>query len=467
MYRPNSEGLTRGPLALRLNEDKDHPMHRRHFLSALSASLFGLSAAPFLPALAQEAGADKRRQRQCIVLWMTGGPAQTDTFDMKPGHANGGEFKESSTNVPGLKFSEHLPKLAQHADKLAIIRSMSTKEGDHGRGTYLLHTGHQPMGPVRYPSIGASLAHELGADSEVPHYVSVAPYRVFSPAAFGSGFLGPKFAPLTVGAQDSLNLAQQGANANTSYAELRVDDLALPMGVARGQQAGRLDLWRAVEDRFVATHRLPSPIAHQTVYDRAVKLMTSDVAKAFDLSQEDEKTRDAYGRGRFGQGCLMARRLIERGVAFVEVALGGADNNALGWDTHQNNFKMVKDLSGELDSGWSMLLADLAERGLLETTTILWMGEFGRTPNINMQGGRDHYPAAWTTVLAGGGVKGGQAYGKTGDDGMKVTDNAVDVGDLLATLCAAMGVKPDKQVVSDIGRPIAISEGKVIKEIVA
>lgn len=437
---------------------------RRHFLQALSGSLLGLSASGFLPALAQEA-ADPQRRRQCIVLWMTGGPSQLDTFDLKPGHANGGEFKEIATSVPGLKISEYLPKLAAQAKHLAIVRGMSTKEGDHGRGTYLLHTGHQPMGPVRYPSIGASLAHELGGkDSDVPHYLSIAPYRAFSPAAFGSGFLGPKFAPLTVAAQDNLQPAADSAAA-TTYADLRVDDLALPMGVEAAQQSGRLDLWRTLERRFLSQHKAASPIAHETVYERAVKLMSSDVARAFDLSQESEQTRDAYGRGRFGQGCLMARRLVERGVAFVEVSLGGVAGGGLGWDTHQNNFKLVKDLSTELDAAWSTLLTDLAERGLLETTTILWMGEFGRTPTINNMGGRDHYPAAWTTVLAGGGIRGGQAYGNTGVDGMKVTEKPVDVGDLLATLCKALGIAPDKQNISDIGRPIKLAEGVPVPEL--
>lgn len=439
---------------------------RRAFLRALGATAWGLSCAPFLPALASEAAATSTRKRQCILLWMTGGATQTDTFDMKPGHANGGEFKEAATNVPGLRFSEHLPKLAQHADKLAVIRSMSTKEGDHGRGTYLLHTGHQPMGPVRYPSIGASLAHELaGMNTDVPQYISIAPYRVFNPAAFGSGFLGPKYSPLTVGAQDSLQAVT--APDAAAYAELKVDDLALPPGVSAAQQAGRLDLWRAVESRFVENHRTASPIAHQTTYDRAVRLMSSKVARAFDLTKEDEKTRDAYGRSRFGQSCLMARRLIERDVAFVEVSLGGFGNGSVGWDTHQNNFKLVKDLSTELDLGWAQLMTDLQERGLLETTTIVWMSEFGRTPAINMQGGRDHYPAAWSTVLAGGGIRGGQAYGKTSDDGMRVEEHPVDVGDLLATLCRALGIKPDKQNLSDIGRPISIAEGKPIQDVLA
>jgi uncharacterized protein (DUF1501 family) len=298
----------------------------------------------------------------------------------------------------------------------------------------------------------------------VPHYVSIAPYRAFNPAAFGSGFLGPKFAPLTVGAQDTFEPAAQN-QVDASYAELRVDDLTLPRGVQPTQHSGRLDLWRTLERGFLAQHRLPSPLAHHTAYERAVSLMSSDVAKAFDLAGEKDATRDAYGRGRFGQGCLMARRLIESGVAFVEVALGAVGGNAIGWDTHTDNFAQVKRLSAELDAGFGTLLSDLAERGLLETTTILWMGEFGRTPTINAQGGRDHYPAAWSTILAGGGIRGGQAYGRTSDDGMRVEENPVDVGALLATLCAALGVDPDKQNLADIGRPIRIAEGRPIKDL--
>ena len=195
--------------------------------------------------------------------------------------------------------------------------------------------------------------------------------------------------------------------------------------------------------------------------------MSSGAAKAFDLSQEAASTRDAYGRGRFGQGCLMARRLIEAGVSFVEVTLGSVGNDIFGWDTHQNNFTQVKALSAELDNGWGTLMKELAERDLLESTTILWIGEFGRTPKINPQAGRDHFPAAWTCVFAGGGIKGGQAYGKTSDSGEEVTEGQVDVPDILATLCAAVGVDPETKNVSDQGRPVKLAEGKVIKEIVA
>jgi hypothetical protein len=396
---------------------------------------------------------------------MTGGPTQTDTFDMKPGHANGGEFKEIETTVPGLKWSEHLPGLAKFADQVAVVRSLSTKEGDHGRGTFLMRTGQQPRGPVRYPTIGSSLSKELAADPEsAVNFVSVAPYRAFNQAAFGPGFLGPRYAPLTVGATDNV---PANPGQPEEYAPLRVDDLAPPPRIKPAQFAGRVELWRGLQDRFLASHRSASPIAHDTIYRRALKLMDSGISQAFDLSQEPAEVRDAYGKGRFGQGCLMARRLIERGVPFVEVSLGAFESGNFGWDTHQNNFAAVKALSSELDAGWSTLMKDLSDRGLLQDTTILWIGEFGRTPKINDNAGRDHFPAAWTCVFAGGGIRGGQAHGKTRDDGTEVVDGKVDVGDVLATLCSALGVDPSSENISDQGRPIKIAEGAPIKDLLA
>jgi uncharacterized protein DUF1501 len=435
---------------------------RRSWLQA-SLGLVGAGACGWFPLLADELAADPRRRRHCILLWMTGGPTQTDTFDMKPGHANGGQFKEVETKVPGLRFSEHLPKLAAMSDRLAVVRSLSTKEGDHGRGTYVVRTGQKPLGPIQYPAIGSTLSKALGReDDAVPHYVSISPYRAFNQAAFSPGFLGPRYAALTVGATDGVQAQPQAAG---SYAELKVDDLT--PGVDKSQFAGRVDLWRTFESRFVARHRGPSPAAHQTVYERALKLMDSSAAKAFDLSEEPAKVRDAYGSGRFGQGCLMARRLIESGVSFVEVTLGSLSQNTFGWDTHQNNFTAVKSLSAELDAGWGTLMQELAERGLLDSTTILWIGEFGRTPMINPQGGRDHFPAAWSCVFAGGGIKGGQAYGKTSAGGEEVEEGKVDIPDILATLSTAVGVDPTTQNISEQGRPIKIAEGKAIREIVA
>ena len=195
--------------------------------------------------------------------------------------------------------------------------------------------------------------------------------------------------------------------------------------------------------------------------------MDSDVARAFDLSEEPDQVREAYGRGRFGQGCLMARRLIECGVSFVEVSLGSFGGNAIGWDTHTNNFPAVRGLSEQLDAGWATLMSELAERGLLESTTIIWMGEFGRTPRINQNAGRDHFPQAWTCALAGGGIQGGQAYGKTSADGTTVEENQVGVGDVLATLCTALGVDPEEENISGMGRPIMIADGTPIRDIVS
>jgi len=438
-------------------------LHRRQLLQWGGAACLGWSCTGWGPLLAQEIAQNAQRRRHCILLWMSGGPSQMDTFDMKPEHANGGEFKEIATRVPGLRISEHLPRLATQADKLALVRGLSTKEGDHGRGTFLMRTGQPPRGPVRYPTIGASLSKELGDDSELAlNFVSISPYRAFNQAAYGPGFLGPKYAPLTVGATDNLPL---NPGDMPQYADLRVDDLTRPTNVSQEQFNKRLQLWRLLQDGFLATHRTASPIAHDTVYRRALKLMDSNIAQAFDLTEEPEAAREAYGRGRFGQGCLIARRLIERGVAFVEVSLGSFDGGNLGWDTHQGNFPAVRQLSGELDAGWGTLMTELDERGLLEATTILWMGEFGRTPAINDNAGRDHFPAAWTCVFAGGGIKGGQASGKTSDDGTEVVDGKVSEGDVLATLCSAVGVDPATENISEQGRPIKIAEGQPIREI--
>lgn len=443
------------------------PFSRRGWLQALALGATGFAASSWLPAFARELAKDPRRKRRCILLWMTGGPSQMDTWDLKPGHKNGGEFKEIATSVPGLKISEHLPKLAAHANDLAILRGVTSKEGDHGRGTYLMHTGHAPMGTIQHPTLGASLSKELGDETnELPNFVSIAPYRAFNQQAFAPGFLGPKYAPLTVAATDQFQIMPPTPGAAApDYAALPVDDLAPPSAVA-ARQAARLELWRTFEAEFVAGHAIgPSPVAHQTVYERAVKLMNSEAAQAFDLSREPKELRDAYGRGRFGQGCLMARRLIERGVAFVELSLGTFGNGMIGWDTHGANFKQVKDLSAELDAGFGTLLTDLKQRGLLEETTILWMGEFGRTPTINPGGGRDHYPNAASAVLAGGGIAGGQAYGRTGDDGVEVVEGKTEVGDLLATLCTALGVPPTTQHISEMGRPLRIAEGEPIKAV--
>ena len=446
-----------------------HPvLSRRDWLRLSSAGVVGFSLSGWLETLANDAAGNKARQRSCILLWMNGGPSQMDTFDLKPDHPNGGTFKEIETSVPGIRISEHLPKLAKQMEHVALIRSMSTKEGDHSRATYLLRTGYLQQGPIRYPTLGSLVAKELGSDEvELPSFVSIAPYRFFNQAAYGSGFLGPQYAPLIVG-EGQLVVRQPGGQ-QPDYS-LKVEDLEIPKGVTTESADARLGLLKSLDDDFISRRTAAAAFSHRTAYERAVRLMRSEAAKAFNLADEPAVLRDAYGRNQFGQGCLLARRLVERGVPFVEVTLAGvANNQALGWDTHTNNFDGVRRLSDVLDPGWATLIDDLKSRGLLDTTLIVWMGEFGRTPKINQIGGRDHYPQAWTTVLAGGGVRGGQVIGRTSADGTTVEERPVSVADLLATTCLALGIDPKKQNMSDVGRPIRIvdKDAKAIEELLA
>jgi hypothetical protein len=439
-------------------------LSRRDWLRLSTVGVLGASMSGWLERLAADTATDPRRKRSCILLWMSGGPSQMDTFDLKPGHANGGPFKEIATSVPGIKIGEHLPKVAQHMKHMAVVRSMSTKEGDHNRATFYLRTGYLPQGPIQYPSIGSLVSKELGSDdSALPNFVSIAPYRFLSPGAFGSGFLGPQYAPLIVG--DSNGFFQ----GNNYEQALKVQDLQPPSDVGRAQAEARIDLMHAQANDFVSSRPGIPTMSHQAAYARAVRLMQTEAARAFDLHDEPGKVRDAYGRNLFGQGCLLARRLVERGVPFVEVNLGNTQEVPVGWDTHSQNFENVRKLCGILDPAWAALMSDLEQRGLLDSTLIVWMGEFGRTPQINPDKGRDHFPNAWSAVLAGGGIKGGQVIGKTSPDGMKVTERPVPVPDFLATVCRALGIDPEKQNPSNVGRPIRIVEktAQSIKEVLA
>jgi hypothetical protein len=381
---------------------------------------------------------------------------------MKPDSPNGGEFREVATNAPGVRFSEHLPKLGQHADKLAIVRSLNTKEGDHERGSYLMRTGHAPMGPSKHPAVGASLAKHLALESDaLPPYVSVAP-NAFSSRGRSSGFLGPKYAPLIVNSRGDVRspTAAQRTGEPVRFAELRMEGIDPPANISEQRMTRRVELWRSLQQSFLQSHPASSPLAHQSTYENALRVVHSGAATAFNLNEESVETRERYGRGVFGQGCLLARRLIESGVPFVEVSLNG-------WDTHANNFSTLKQLSAELDAGWATLMTELEERGLLASTTLLWMGEFGRTPKINNQTGRDHFPQAWSCVLAGGGIAGGQTYGRTSADGTKVEDSQVSATDVLATLCQALGVPPSTENISESGRPLKIVDGTPIRSLLS
>jgi hypothetical protein len=418
---------------------------RRDFLRFSLSGALGVSCSQWLLHLARAAG-QETSQKACILLWMSGGPSQTDTFDLKAGHPNGGPTKPISTSVPGIQISEYLPGLATRMQDLAIIRSLTSSEGDHQRGTQLMLTGYRPRNEgVTYPVLGSLLSKELGSpENELPNFVSISPFRL---SQLGSGFLGPQYAPLTVSGQSD----DPAARANLTIENLKPAD-----GVTSESLEQRFRLLKGLQNDFRERHAAESTDAHVANYDRAMRMVRTEAKSAFRLDQEPAELRDAYGRNRFGQGCLLARRLVERGVAFVEVTLSGTGNNQLGWDTHQDNAARVRELCEVLDPAWSTLLTDLRGRGLLDSTLVVWMGEFGRTPVINQNAGRDHFPIAWSTVLCGGGILGGQALGSTGVDGMAVTDRPVKVPELYATFCKTLGIDYTRENITPEGRPIAI-----------
>jgi hypothetical protein len=422
----------------------DSLFNRRDFLrlGAAGTSLTGLSG--WLNVLAAHADepAKAKKHKSCILLWMDGGPSHKDTFDLKPGSRDAGEFHPISTSVPGIQISEHFPKLATLMHHAALIRSMSTPEGAHPRAKYHLHTGYREgQGGLVYPSLGSLVAAELGnMESPVPNFVSIG-NRVY-----GSGFLGAKYQPL-----------------NVVDAARGVENLA-PI-VNKGQFDRRLGLLEQMEQGFFDRYNASAASDHKTTYERAVKLMRSKEVQAFDLSKEPASTQAKYGEGKFAEGCLLARRLVEVGIPFVEVTLNG-------WDTHQDNFDRVKKLSQTVDTPMSALITDLKARGLLDSTLVVWMGEFGRTPRINSRGnkpGRDHYPKAWSTVLVGGGIKGGQVIGKTDKEGATVAERPVSVLDFLASICTILGIDYNKRNEAPGGRPIRIVDkgANPIKELLA
>lgn len=419
---------------------------RRDLLKLTAAGVAAGSMSGWMGVLAARAAnattTNKAKAKNCILLWADGGPSHKDTLDLKPQSKGAGEFKAIQTSVPGIEISEHLPGIAKLMHHGAIIRGMSTAEGAHPRAKYNMHTGYREgQGGVIYPSIGSIVSQEIGRrDFPMPNFVSV------GNRSYGSGFLGPKYQPLII------NDPARG-----------VQDLA-PL-VAQKQFDNRVSLLQELEAAFYHDYQADSINDHKTTYARAVSMMQSKEAKAFDINLEKSETRAAYGTGKFAEGVLMARRLVETGVSFVEVSLGG-------WDTHQDNFEKVKNLSGQVDKAISALINDLKVRGMLESTLVIWMGEFGRTPNINNRGakpGRDHYPKAWSLLMMGGGVKAGQVYGRTDKEGATVEDGKTNAMDFLATVCEMMGIDHTKENETPTKRPVRIVDkaGKAIKSLIA
>lgn len=446
-------------------------LSRRRLQLLSGLSLLGCGSSGWLPQLAASvAGTGRKPPRSCILLWMSGGPSQLDTFDPKEGHKNGGPVKSIETRVPGLRIAESLPKVAGIAEHLAVIRSMSTKEGDHSRAAYNLRTGYAPAGPIQYPALGAFLGKELHReDSDLPAWISINPFQALNPAAWGPGFLGPSWSPLVVASEgpppmpaaadsDDTEGSTDGSASQPREIRFEVRNLRRPEAITGEQVQRRLALLSGFEQDFLSARPDLPGKSHVDSYARAVRMMNSAGIDAFALDQEAAAVRDAYGRTAFGQGCLLARRLVERGVPFVEVSLSSDERGGLGWDTHADNFESVKNLCGVLDPAWSALMADLQQRGLLESTLVVWMGEFGRTPQINENTGRDHWPASWSVVLGGAGIRGGQVYGATEADGVAIADKPLKVSGLMATIVRALGLDPETANPSNIGRPIPLAD---------
>src|SRR5713226_4743485 len=423
---------------------RETSMNRRDFLGAAAATGFAFAAdmtrlnVLSTPALAAEL---KSQQKRCILLWLAGGASQLETFDPKPGAATGGPFRAIQTAVPGIQISELMPKMAARMKHTAIIRSLNTKNGDHGGGAKLMMRGRKDEANVKFPDLGAVLAKELGrADSKVPDYVSfysATEGRDFAPGS--AGFLGARYAPMEL------------SKSNTPEYIHKLD------GISDMDHKERADLRDLLSKQFERGRTSSTLGSHNEAYQRVRGLMASE--KLFDIAQEPERVRDAYGKTQFGEQVLVARRLIEAGVPFVRVGRAW-------WDSHGQNFETHQEMVPELDHVMATLIDDLKDRGLLDDVMIVTLAEFGRTPNINASLGRDHFASAWSTSLTGAGIKGGVAYGKSDAAGNRVAEGEVGAAELFATIYRALSINPQKNYYLG-SRPIPLTEPgtKAIKDV--
>jgi len=406
---------------------------RRELMALLAAGAGAFALGPSLLAASSSAPTRKR----LILLWLEGGPSQMETFDPKPGTPNGGPTKAVPTDVPGWLFSDQLPQLAKRAQHLAVIRSMRTREGSHARARELVQCGYTPNPTVHYPPLGSIVAHELGdLAHELPAFVQI------NGAPLPAGYLGVQCSPFVL-----------------ERPEGRIENLTYAGGVDPQRLDHREAMVDVLDDAFAKKGGAPAVDSNVAQRERARRLMDSKLLAAFDLTQEKESLRDAYGRNDFGQGVLMARRLLDHGVQAVQVVLSG-------WDTHDDNFGRTSKLCAQLDPAFAALLDDLKKRQTLKDTLIVCMGEFGRTPEIARGDGRNHWPNNWCVALAGGGIKGGQPWGATDANGAEIAEKPVAIADLYATIAAALAFDRDKQFHSGM-RPIQLVDpnGKAIQEL--
>ena len=413
-------------------------MNRRHFMSHLAGSAaMAAPATAFTNSLLANATDLKKRHKAAILLWMGGGPSTMDLWDLKPGAPTGGQFKQISTSADGVAICEHLPMMAKQMHHMSIVRSMSTREADHMRGRYYMHTGYVPNPNVEHPGYGSVISHELAeqvSGLEIPPCVAVGSGSV------GPGFLGMTWAPFVV-----------DSNGNVRNLDMGIDPTRLDQ---------RLRMLETIENKFIGEKRGGSAEDHKKVIDKTVKLMTSKQMEAFKVMKEPKEVQEKYGTTGFGRGCLLARRLVEAGVPFVEVDLGG-------WDMHADIFPTLADRKlPELDKAMAALVSDLADRGMLDDTAIIWMGEFSRTPNINGGGGRDHWARSWSVVVGGAGFKRGVVVGETSSDGKEVVTEPYSSQDVMASVLKSLGISLETTFTAKNGRPMKIANsGKVIKEL--
>jgi len=411
-------------------------MNRRHFFYGVA----GIS----LPTLLQaQSYSHKAKAKNIINIFLPGGIAAQEYLDPKPFAPSEyrGPFGAIKTNVNGIEIGGMFPNLAKQADKYAIIRSMTHGEAAHERGVHNMMTGWKPSPALIYPSMGSVVSHELGGRNNLPAYVSIPSVQEFG----GPGYLSSKFGPFSLGSDP----------ASPSF---KVQDLNSSVGEDRS--ARRRNLLETIDNNFLSKTDSDNVRAIESFYEQAYNLIDSKAAQeAFDLAKEDQKTKEGYGLGQAGQRFLMARRLIESGVRLATVTFGG-------WDMHDNIKQGFERQGGELDKALAFLLQDLSDRGLLDETVVVVTSEFGRTPKLNITNGRDHWPRVFSTLVAGGGFKGGQVYGSSDSLCATVDENPVSPADLSATLFHLAGIDPQKTLMTSDLRPIALSGGKVLSGII-
>ena len=417
-------------------------LDRRSFIgTSLGAGLMTLFAGAGSASRSALAGTDALAHvvpaKRCVVLFMHGGASQIDTFDPKPGRPTGGEFKAIESSVSGLRVSEHLPQLAARMHQLALIRTLTAKEGNHERARYLMQTGFVPQGGVSHPSLGSHVARTANGALDLPGFVTI------NLPGIGPGYLGAEWSPFTV-----------------PDASKPVRNLAPPNDIDPARVDRRIELWRGLEGNFAREHGSARVSAARAVGEQAVAMSRAPQLEAFDLEREPKGSRERYGSGRFADGCLMARRLLEAGVNFVEVGMRG-------WDTHDDNFSQVRTLSAELDRAAAALIDDLIASGLWSDTLLVWLGDFGRTPRINGKGGRDHFPKISAVVLGGGPIRAGAVIGESDQNGEEIRERPVTVPELYASIATAIGLDGGEVHVTPEGRPVTTIDeaGKPIPEL--